>query len=238
MIGIYKITNPKGRVYIGQSVDILRRFREYQNINNTKGQLLLNRSMAKYGVLEHIFEVVEECAAEDLNERERYWQDFYNVLEEGLNCKLTKTGDKSGKLSEELKMKIGRPVLQYSLQGILIKEWNTIAEAGEALQIDCSRIPACCKGKIKSSNGFIWKYKEREIADVIYPGKVQQEVRIEKRFKPVIQCSSEGMILREWKSTKEASNNLGIGRTNITSCLRGNSKTAGGFIWKYKFNNN
>ena len=32
MIGIYKITNPKGKVYIGQSIDINRRFNEYQKM--------------------------------------------------------------------------------------------------------------------------------------------------------------------------------------------------------------
>lgn len=235
MIGIYKITNPKGKVYVGQSVNLERREKEYSAMcRSAQGQVKLYRSFVKYGYSEHIFEIIEQCIIEQLNERERYWQDFYNVLEEGLNCKLTKTNDKSGLLSEETKIKIGKPVLQYSLQGILIKEWNTIAEAGKALEIDCSRIPTCCKGKIKSSNGFIWKYKEGEVVDVICPGKVQQEARIEKRFKPIMQYDNKGGFLKEWESTKEASNILGIGRTNVTSCLKGNSKTAGGFIWKYK----
>ncbi len=64
-------------------------------------QIRLHKSFKKYGVENHIFEVIEECNIELLNERERYWQDYYNVLENGLNCRLTTTNDKSGKLSIE-----------------------------------------------------------------------------------------------------------------------------------------
>ena len=40
-------------------------------------------------------EVIEECEIGQLNERERYYQEFYNVLSvNGLNCQLVKTNDK------------------------------------------------------------------------------------------------------------------------------------------------
>lgn len=107
MIGIYKITSPSKRVYIGQSVNIELRWNQYQNnYKHTLSQVKLIRSFEKYGVETHDFEVIEECSQNELNERERYWQDYYNVLHKGLNCKLTKTADKSGHLSEETKKKI------------------------------------------------------------------------------------------------------------------------------------
>ena len=105
MIGIYKITNPKGKVYVGQSVDIEARFRYYRG-NHFKGQVLIYRSIMKYGIDLHKFVVLEECEVSELNLKERYWQEYYNVLEDGLNCILTKVGDKSGKLSEVMKKKI------------------------------------------------------------------------------------------------------------------------------------
>lgn len=86
MIGIYKITNPNGKNYIGQSINIEKRFNQYKKLT-CKNQVILYRSLLKYGVENHIFEVIEECNIEILNERERYWQDFYNVIEKGLNCK-------------------------------------------------------------------------------------------------------------------------------------------------------
>jgi group I intron endonuclease len=103
MIGIYKITSPSGKVYIGQSVNLDKRKGEYRRMASTiKSQLKLYNSLVKYGFSEHIFEVVEECEVELLNARERHWQDFYNVVGEGgLNCRLQGAGDRSGKLSKE-----------------------------------------------------------------------------------------------------------------------------------------
>lgn len=102
MIGIYKITSPTGKVYIGQTIDLERRLDEYSRLQGCKTQTVLYRSLVKYGVDSHIFEIIIECEQEQLNYWERHYQDFFNSTgREGLNCYLTKTNDKSGKLSEE-----------------------------------------------------------------------------------------------------------------------------------------
>jgi hypothetical protein len=105
MIGIYKITSPTKKVYIGQSVNVERRFKEYKKLK-CKSQPILNNSFLKHGVDNHIFEVIESCNVEKLNERERFYQDLYSVLDNGLNCRLTTTKDKSGFLSAETKLKM------------------------------------------------------------------------------------------------------------------------------------
>lgn len=51
--------------------------------------------------------------------------------------------------------------------------------------------------------------------------------------KPVLQYTKEGEFVKEWKSIKEAENSIGI-RTGISCCIRGKSKTSGGFVWKLK----
>jgi len=105
IIGIYKITSPNNRVYIGQSLDIVKRKRKYKT-KNCSGQQRVYNSIIKYGWENHNFEVIEECDVYSLNERERYWQDYYNVLSsKGLNCKLTKTSDKSAIISVETREK-------------------------------------------------------------------------------------------------------------------------------------
>ena len=88
--GIYKITSPSNKIYIGQSKDIERRFKGYQN-TLIKKQIKLYNSFQKYEVKNHKFEIIEECEFEQLNIRERYWQDFYNCIENGLNCLYTET---------------------------------------------------------------------------------------------------------------------------------------------------
>lgn len=108
MIGIYKITSPNNKIYIGQSVNVERRIFKYKKFKDCKNQFKLLNSFNKYGIENHIFEIVEECDIELLNERERYYQDLYNVIKKGLNCRLTTTIDKSGFLSQETKDKISK----------------------------------------------------------------------------------------------------------------------------------
>jgi len=105
MVGIYKITNPKGKVYVGQSINMETREGHYTSLMCESQPKIFN-SIKKYGWKAHIFEKIEECDVSQLNTRERYWQDYYNVLKEGLNCRLTTTTDKSGEMSIETRKKI------------------------------------------------------------------------------------------------------------------------------------
>lgn len=52
-----------------------------------------------------------------------------------------------------------KPVLQYSKEGKFIREWSSAAEVERKLGYHSSDISMCCKNKIKSSRGFIWRYK-------------------------------------------------------------------------------
>lgn len=52
------------------------------------------------------------------------------------------------------------PVMQYDLNGNFIKEFKTIRDAIKEVDAHLSNIYACCKGKIKTCKGYIWRYKE------------------------------------------------------------------------------
>lgn len=87
--GIYKITSPSGKVYVGKSINIKKRWSQYV-CRDCKGQIKLYRSFVKYGVENHIFEILEICDKDSLNKREKYYQEFYNCTgEKGLNCHIT-----------------------------------------------------------------------------------------------------------------------------------------------------
>ena len=106
MTGIYKITSPTNKIYIGQAIDIFKRLKSYDK-TDCKRQPRLYNSLKYYGFENHNFEIIELCGEFDLNYFERKWQDFYNVTSnKGLNCKLQFTNDKSGTLSKETKIKI------------------------------------------------------------------------------------------------------------------------------------
>jgi group I intron endonuclease len=82
--GIYKITNPKGEVYIGCSINIHTRWLNYKNNNKTTKQPKLNKSFETYGFENHIFEIIENID-DLLSYREKYWIEFYNSYQNGLN---------------------------------------------------------------------------------------------------------------------------------------------------------
>jgi group I intron endonuclease len=104
--GIYKITNPKGKVYIGQSIDLERRKIVYEK-SRCKKQHRVYQSIKKYGWHNHTWEVICECKEEELNHLERYFQELYKAVENGLNLMYTSTDQKPMRLSEETKSKIG-----------------------------------------------------------------------------------------------------------------------------------
>ena len=67
----------------------------------------------------------------------------------------------AGLLQKRYPKSVRKAVLQYSLDGKLIREWPnaTVASHGLGMNIN-GYIGLVCKGKKKSAGGFLWKYKE------------------------------------------------------------------------------
>lgn len=169
MVGIYKITSPTGRVYIGQSRNYTKRLVDYRK-GNFKNQTRLYASVNKYGIDAHIFEVIEECEFEQLNIRERYWQDFYNVLgENGLNCKLTKTNLLPTVVSEETKSKI--KVGNTGKKGLKGKEHPSFGK-----QVPEHRIQKI-KEAVKGKNPMLGKHHSEEVKKKISEAKISKNLK-------------------------------------------------------------
>lgn len=107
--GIYKITNLiNGHMYIGASVNCQRRWQDHRSKSHTSKRpddvrKILYVAMRKYGLDNFSFEIIEECAQEDLNEREIYWIDHYNTF----HNKHHYNRDPGGNLSCPAKIKRG-----------------------------------------------------------------------------------------------------------------------------------
>ena len=100
MIGIYKITSPNKKIYIGQSINIEKRFKTYKLLH-CKKQILLYLSFKIHGVENHNFDIICECDKEDLSNLERYYQILYSAKgKNGLNCIIT--GEKVFECKKEL----------------------------------------------------------------------------------------------------------------------------------------
>lgn len=218
LLGIYKITSPTGRIYIGQSVNIEKRFSSYRRlyVKNNK-QTKLYRSLLKHGVDSHTFEVIEECLVELLNERERYWQDFYDVLNGGLNCKLTKTTDKSGKVSQETLLK-----MSISQKGK--NNWLGKSHTQETKdKISNSHIGKKYSDEINKSKGRKGRVSNRKgIFSENHPRSIK-----------VLQLNLDGSLVKEWNCLMDIKRELGFNIGNICTCLKGKLKKSSGFKWTY-----
>jgi group I intron endonuclease len=224
MIGIYKITSPSGRVYIGQSTDIDFRFNAYKKLK-CKSQVRIYMSLVKHGVESHTFEVIEECSVDLLNERERYWQDFYDVLgKNGLNCNLVSTSNSPKVLSDEMKSRISA-----SLTGFKHSEESRVKISkgliGRPVSDETRR-------KLSESNKNKHSSPEtaRKISEALKGRKIPKDV-IEKRRKS--QSGSNSAHARIVLNTengvfygciKEAAECYGINKSTLNNFLIGHRK--------------
>ena len=139
MIGIYKITSPTGKIYIGQSWDILKRKSGYKNIK-CSGQKKLYHSLSYHGWDKHIFEVIHELPS-DVSQKTLdsyevlYWNCYIDCKIEMLNLKEPGYG---GRHLEESK-KIMSIKAQGRKHSIATKEQMRINRTGSKFSDDTKR---------------------------------------------------------------------------------------------------
>jgi group I intron endonuclease len=235
MIGIYKITSPSGKIYIGQTTNYLKRHNAYKN-HKCKRQPKLFASIEKYGFINHTIEIVKECEVKDLNYYERYYQEYYESVLNGLNLRYTATTDKSGFMSEETKKK-----MSDSGKGkIITEEWRkNLSIAGmnrRHTEEEKQKISQANKGKIKTPE-HIAKI-QATLKTMQMPKRSEETKALQSlnngKSKKVNQYDLQGNFINQFRSGSQASRELGISVMSISSCALGKLKTGGGFVWKYE----
>lgn len=119
--GIYKWTNKlTNDIYVGQSINLAKRFIKYFNVNYLKDRetLVISRALIKYGYSNFSLEILEYCDVVDLNVREQYYIDTLNPKYNTLKIAGNSLGHKH---TEETKNKISK-----SLKGIYVKEKSAL----------------------------------------------------------------------------------------------------------------
>lgn len=118
-----------------------------------------------------------------------------------------------------------QPVLQYSLDGVFIKEYLTLQQASEITNISKSTICNVCNGKGNTAGGYIWRYK-------INPLKSNESIKTKNRA--ILQFDKQGNFIKEFESITQASKETNTNLGNIQQVCAGKRKTANKYIWKYK----
>ena len=232
MIGIYKLTSPSGKSYIGQSIDIDNRFCKYKN-KKCKEQRALYNAICKYGFENFDIDIIYSSKYFDkckniLNKLEfGYIRKLNTMHPNGYNLK--DGGNSNGRLSDETKRRIGIGNLgkkhPHSIESKL-----KISKA-----LTGTNRPQCVKDKIsKSNSGKIRSNDFKNFLKTVNIGRTQSKDTISKRIlkinKPILMYSSDGVFIREFSSIKEASIKCGFNRTGISKCLNGIQKTSKSFI--------
>ena len=129
MCGIYKITNLiNGKCYIGQtSIGLEHRWAQHCSAAKYGCKFRLYLAINKYGKENFSIELIEECAADDLNQREIYWINYYHSNDRALGYNMTLGGEGRVKFDHEL-------ILQ------LWKDGLTTSQIAEKLECDKSNI--------------------------------------------------------------------------------------------------
>jgi len=84
--GIYKITNNENEIaYIGQAMDISKRWTEHVKDALGSPTDKFHKAMAKVGPEGFSYEILEECDSSELNRKEKYWIDFFDTTQFGYN---------------------------------------------------------------------------------------------------------------------------------------------------------
>lgn len=201
--GVYMITSPTGNVYIGESVSIKNRTKYYLTPSRIKRQTAIYNSLIKHGVENHRIEVLEICDTSILKQRERFYQDKYNSVNCGLNCKLTPTAEKKGVFSKETKRKMSEKA-NGELNPFFGKKHSE-----ESLK----KMSNASSGKNNPNYGS--KFKS---ADYI---KKQSESNSKV---PVKLINSHTQEVHEFKNSKEAALFCGANPSNVRTCKRSGHK--------------
>ena len=112
--GIYKITSPTNKIYIGQSINIQKRKTDYSGLHCYRQNKIYN-SLKKYGWDQHKFEIIHELpndVSQDIldNYEILYWEQYKNL---GFNMLNIKNPGKYGRIAEETKIKIKNSLLNH-----------------------------------------------------------------------------------------------------------------------------
>ena len=100
MACIYKINYPNNKIYIGCTIDLKRRIKEH-NFNSHKKLQPCDLAIKKHGKIIEI-EVLEFINnLSEMENRERYWINFYNSNNKQIGYNLTKGGDGCNQIGED-----------------------------------------------------------------------------------------------------------------------------------------
>lgn len=131
-IGIYTITSPSGKVYIGQSYNIISRWNSYRrrSVLNKGLQRFLIHSIIKYGYENHVFKIVHELPVDIRQPVMDLYEQIYmdSIRDVGIELLNIREAGSKGKLHESTKKRIGEANSKSLIGNVPVNKGVTMEE--------------------------------------------------------------------------------------------------------------
>lgn len=232
--GIYMWTNKlTGQIYVGQSVDLSKRFIKYFSLSyiESRKELIISRALIKYGYSNFSVTILEYCNESELDFKEQH---YFDTLNPQYNIQKIAGGSSKGLiLSEETKAKISK-----SLKGVYVADkayWY-----GRSMGEETKKLMSLKRsGELNPLYGKFHSEQTKELMRQKALGrKFSEETKLlmsTKRGNPVNiyeKCSSEGFkLIGSFVSARRAGKFLEISGSTIQKYM----KSGAIFKDRYKF---
>lgn len=228
--GIYCIENTVNhKRYIGQSVDIYRRWQTHRYLlnENKHDNDYLQKAWNKYGEGNFVFSVLEQCDKDELNPIETKYIATYQTLNEDYGYNLQSGGDSQYYLSDTTKQKIsqaligkmagennpryGQPVSDETREKIRQANINPSEETREKMRM--ARLGTKASDETKQKLREVRKNQSRQPHSEETKKKLSEIAK--ERFKDIQNCTMFGK-----HHTEEAKKKIGDGHRNPSNETR------------------
>lgn len=206
---VYKHTlKIDGRVYIGQTCNVKNRW--CGNGMNYKRCPYFWNAISKHGwdAFDHEI-ILESLDKDEADVYEEMLISQYRSNEKGYGFNI-RSGGSRGKFPQEVKRKMGAKRIGRE---ITEETRRKMSESRTGTKLSVSHRKNIGIGNKKSA-----------------AAKAHLKEMTEACKKPVV-CVETGMV---FESVGDAANNIGVVKSNISSCLHGYQHTSGGYHWEYK----
>lgn len=243
--GIYLITSPTGKNYVGSTNNLTRREKEYRLLN-CKNQTLIYNSLKKYGWDAHTFMILEKCSLDLLNEREIFYTKKYKAFVDDGGLVL-QVGGNQGFQSQHTRDKKSKS-MKGKLLGTLNPGVKESWKQGRTSGNKGNKYTQESKDKLSENKKNHPMYndewrdsisKSLKGRKVIWGDKISKTNKGKSRnkgnnLKPILQYTKDNTLIREWDSITQVSEELKLNFNGISNNLLGYCKSSYGYIWKYK----
>lgn len=222
-------------MYVGQAVDILRRWRQHRHRLKKRAHdnAHLQAAWLHYGEASFTFAVASTCAPASLGSEEIK---LLATIPEASRYNIGVAGDsptRGLRFSSQVRANMsrskgGRPVVATNVASGETRRFDFLQQAVDFFGLSQGSVWACCAGKRPAVRGFVFEYVDVGDVEKVLPKPAKKP----KRSRAVVGTNIDtGEETHFWRVS--AVREKGLSREGVTKCLAGIMPTHGGCRWRY-----